>query len=89
MTQIDEKAFAEAIETHYPKWGGNEIYHYRNVVEAYETAKAPRTISAEELTGVEVAFIDSLNEHGGWDNFIIDKALEKCLATLGITVREV
>jgi hypothetical protein len=74
MSEIDEKAFAEAIETHYPKWGGNEIYHYRNVVEAYETAKAPRTISRDEYENYKF-----VTKHSGYHSG---------LATLGITVRE-
>ena len=38
---IDEEAFKTAIDKAYPKWGGDEIYQYRDFLEAYEQAKKP------------------------------------------------
>ncbi len=71
MTQIDEKA--------YEKASSHNTYSLRQFVEGYEAAKAPRTISAEELeTAVYAAYaVPSKFNYAD---------MQAALATLGITV---
>lgn len=98
MTQIDEKAYTYACRVAMPwlamPWlaevsDADVEMAIRHAIEAYEAAKAPRTISREELDmavnarqGYLIQQYSHIADCGSADS----RAMQAALATLGITV---
>lgn len=81
MTQIDEKSLESLLERLVYPWHRKFTC---DVVAAYESARAPRTISREELAIAAKAVCDADEKSNGEASF--SELAKAALATLGITV---
>ncbi len=85
-SEIDENAFMYAMSKHNSKTFTDSSECFQHFVQCYESARAPRTISVEELNAAIDAYWQKHPYQQAGGAYSQQESMARALATLGITV---